>query len=282
MALSSLVHPTFTFGPVVISGFVAMVVVGAVLGVALALRQAIRAHVQWQLAFDIAVWTAIAGFIGSKLYSLIQSPEQLADYSLARFRGTGQVWYGALIAGAPVALWRTRRARLPFSVVMDQGAPIVAAGNAVVRIGCFLAGDDYGFSTSLPWGIAFPTGAPPSTAGYLREHGEKLLASIPDTQIVAVHPTMIYEAIGAALIALVLWRRSHRAYRPLSNVGLYCVWYGMLRFAIEFIRPKVDMLSMGLTVAQLISAALFVLGLSLLAYSRGTKPAMVREQLTAG
>ena len=44
----------------------------------------------------------------------------------------------------------------------------LAVGYAVGRLGCFLVGDDYGAPTDRPWAVAFPQGAPPSTAGELR------------------------------------------------------------------------------------------------------------------
>ena len=256
-----------------------MVVLALVLGATLGARQAVRAGVDWTIALDIITWGGIAGVLGSKAYSIVLHPGMLDQFTFARFRSTGLVWYGGAAAGVAAAAWRFRRTRLPMVALFDQGAPALAAGHALGRIGCLLAGDDYGFSTQLPWGIALPLGAPPSTAGYLRAHGDAIAAAIPDWQIMTVHPVMIYEAMGNALIAAFLWRRSHGAYRPWSNVALYCVLYGSLRFALEFLRPKDDRLASGLTVAQLVSTALVLIGVALLAWKRRAAPEFIRGQI---
>ena len=67
--------------------------------------------------------------------------------------------------------------QLPLMQVLSAAAPAMTLGHAVGRIGCFLVGDDYGRPTSLPWGMAFPEGLPPTTD--------------------RVHPTQLYEVGGA-------------------------------------------------------------------------------------
>ena len=257
-------HPTITIGPFAISSFGLMIALALGLGGALGARQAIRAGVDWHIALDIITWGGIAGVLGAKAYSLVLHPRDFATFTWTRFRAIGLVWYGGAIAGVAVAAWRFRRTGLPIVALFDQSAPALACGHAIGRIGCLLAGDDYGFSTSLPWGIALPNGAPPSTAGYLRASGDVISRDIPDSQIMHVQPVMVYEAIGNALIAVFLWRRSHRAYRPWSNFALYCILYGTQRFVLEFLRPKDDRLSTGLTIAQLISVSLVLAGVSIL------------------
>ena len=68
--------------------------------------------------------------------------------------------------------------------------PSLAAGYAIGRIGCQLAGDgDYGKDWDGPWAMAYPNGTVPTTA--------------------TVHPTPIYETIvmgGFALAAVALAR----------------------------------------------------------------------------
>jgi phosphatidylglycerol:prolipoprotein diacylglycerol transferase len=144
---------------------------------------------------------------------------------------------------------------------------------------CLAGGDDYGWSSNLPWAIAFPHGHPPSTAGYLRQMGDHIAASISDATVMRVQPTMVYEAIGNALIAMWLWRRSHGRYRPWSNISLYFLSYGILRFTLEFLRPKDDRFSFGLTGAQLVSIAFVIIGAIGLQAAKRRPPASVQEQL---
>jgi len=128
--------------------------------------------------------------------------------------------------------------------VLAAATPALAVGQMLGRIGCFLVGDDYGHPTSLPWGVAFPQGLPPTTE--------------------RVHPTQIYEAIFLAFFAwvLILWRR--RGLSDRTVLGRYFVGVGAFRFALEFVRVNTRVLG-PLTVAHLFSLAVVALGAVLLA-----------------
>jgi len=107
------------------------------------------------------------------------------------------------------------------------------------RIGCFLVGDDYGSPTSLPWGVAFPRGLPPT--------------------LERVHPTQIYEAIFLAVLTWVLirWRKGGLADRTV--LGRYLVMSGAFRFLLEFLRVNTRVAG-PLTVAHFFALAVVVLG----------------------
>jgi phosphatidylglycerol---prolipoprotein diacylglyceryl transferase len=139
----------------------------------------------------------LAGFIGAKLYHLLESPaEFLADPWHLLFSPYGFAWFGGLLAGFATfafVAWRlvTRHAAkgksISFLTILDAGSPAAAIGYGIGRIGCLLSGDgDYGIPTGLPWGMSFPNGLVPTTA--------------------RVHPTPIYELIVACGIAWFLWR----------------------------------------------------------------------------
>ena len=62
------------------------------------------------------------------------------------------------------------------------------------RVGCFVVGGDYGRPTSLPIGVKFPQGLPPSTAGNLSaQFGVAVPPDAAVTTVLAVHPTQLYE-----------------------------------------------------------------------------------------
>jgi phosphatidylglycerol:prolipoprotein diacylglycerol transferase len=153
-------------------------------------------------------------------------------------------------------------------VLADAIAPGLALGYAFGRIGCLLVGDDYGRPTDLPWGMTFPKGPIPTTAGDLRRHfGIELPPDLPPDAQVPVHPTQIYESLaGFAIWGLGVWLlrragapRSPFAGRP-GSVGL--VIFGLLaaeRFLIEMVRAKDDRFLGPFTVAQVISLAIVLL-----------------------
>src|SRR5271154_6442772 len=139
----------------------------------------------------------LAGFVGAKLYHLLESPaEFFADPLHLLFSPYGFAWFGGLLAGFAVfafVAWRiiahNSAAGRPVSLftIFDAGSPAAALGYGIGRIGCLLSGDgDYGIPSTLPWAMSFPNGV------------------VPTMQ--RVHPTPIYEFLAAGLIAWLLWK----------------------------------------------------------------------------
>jgi len=120
-------------------------------------------------------------------------------------------------------------------------------------------GDDYGLPTDSWVGIAFPQGAPPSTAGYLRSVGADIPASVPDAAIMAVHPTQLYEVAAGLVLFAVLWWLSSRRLRSGQLFSLYLGFYGVERFLIEIVRAKGDRLLLGLSTSQMASVLMIAL-----------------------
>jgi phosphatidylglycerol:prolipoprotein diacylglycerol transferase len=194
----------------------------------------------------------LAGFVGAKLYHLLESPADFfADPVRLLFSPYGFAWFGGLLAGFAAfafVAWRIIRhdaaAGRPVRLlsIFDAGSPAAALGYGIGRIGCLLSGDgDYGIPTSLAWGMSFPNGLVPTV-----EH---------------VHPTPIYEFIAACAIAWWLWNMgapgdgSARAKelasqhietgtnavaassrQPGEVFAAYLVLSGVARFLVEFIR----------------------------------------------
>ena len=129
----------------------------------------------------------------------------------------------------------------------------MSSSRSASRVGCFLVGDDYGHPTSLPWGVAFPRGLPPT--------------------LERVHPTQIYEAIFLGFFAwlLIRWRRQGLSDRTV--LARYFIGVGAFRFALEFVRVNVRVLG-PLTVAQMFAIAVTLLGVALLVTT--PRPAAVR------
>jgi phosphatidylglycerol:prolipoprotein diacylglycerol transferase len=111
-----------------------------------------------------------------------------------------------------------------------------AVGQSLGRIGCFLVGDDYGRATDLPWGLAFPEGAPPT--------------------LERVHPTQIYEILWLMPVAALLWSRRNKS--PFL-FGEYLALNGAGRIVIEHWRVNPEV-ALGLTEPQWIGIGLVVLG----------------------
>lgn len=196
----------------------------------------------------------LGGIAGAKIYYAVL----YGNWSLL-FDRSGLVWYGGFILGAAAVLWVMRHRRLPLGLTADAAAPALALGYGVGRIGCFLVGDDYGKPTDLPWGVEFPGGLPPTTAGSLRAFGVEVPPDLPDSAVLAVHPTQIYETLAALAIwgvGLVLLRRARRP----GDVALpVLALLAVERFLVELVRAKDDRFLGPLTLAQAISLGVLVI-----------------------
>ena len=227
-------------GPFVIYSFGFMMAMGFLVGAYLLRREFQRVGEDPDLAYEIITAAAIGGIVGAKVYYLLDNWKFTASDPWGMiFSGSGLVWYGGLIGGTVGVVWWLRRRRKAIGRMCNTIIPHLALGQAFGRLGCFLVGDDYGVPSSLPWAVAFPKGVPPTL----------------DT----VHPTQIYEATLLLGIFLVLRSQMRREIPGWSLVYGYCVLAGMQRFFVEFIRTN-EVAAAGMTLAQLISIALIVIG----------------------
>ena len=218
------------------------------------------------LAGDILLGALIGGILGAKIYYvLLNWPLTVRDPIGMLTSRSGLVWYGGFIGGALGVIWAIRRRGRNLPEVADIAAPALALSYAIGRIGCFLVGDDYGRPTDSWVGMAFPNGAPPSTAGNLRRgFGVGIPAEIPDSQVLSVYPTQLFETGISLVIFFILWRLRFQNRRAGWLFSLWLVLAGLERFVVEFFRAKDDRFFGALSLAQLISIGLIVLGLWLL------------------
>ncbi len=190
-------------------------------------------------AYEIVFAALIGGVAGARLWWVAENwSEAKGDVFGSLLGGAGLVWYGGAIGGAICVLALAARRRLVDLTTLDVAAAPLAAGYAIGRIGCQLAGDgDYGRDWDGPWAMSYPHGTVPTTT--------------------PVHPTPVYETLAMGAVAVLLWRWRHR-WRPGTLFAVYLVLAGLERFLVEFIRRNPDA-ALGLTQPQLLAAAM-VLG----------------------
>lgn len=264
----------FKAGGLVITSFGLMMALAFLTGGWVLSRELGRKGENPEVAWDVVMYAAVGGILGAKLYYMILHwPETAADPLGAILSRSGLVWYGGFIAAALLIAWRVSRLKLSIPRVADAAAPALALAYGVGRIGCFLVGDDYGGPSTLPWAVAFPNGAPPSTAGNLRNYfGVSVPDSIPDSMVLTVHPTQIYEVLMAIVIFAILWRLRTRFTRPGLLFATYLALAGVERFIVEIFRAKDDRFLGPLTVAQSISILLIVVAVLAAGWLRRNEP----------
>lgn len=247
-------------GPLEITGYGLMLMVAFLMGGWLIARQLRENQLREDYAADIVAAAVIGGIIGAKLWYVALTGDPGALFS----RG-GLVWYGGFIGGAVAVILNGWRLKVPLRWTMQLTAPALAAAYALGRVGCFLVNDDYGRPTDLAWGMRFPEGLPPSTAGNLHQlFGVAIPAGINPSTVLAVHPTQLYEVAAMLVAFAVLWSLRKRRYPVGWIFGLYLVFAGIERFLVEFVRAKDDRLLGAFTLAQATSVAIVLIGIVLL------------------
>ncbi|TMG08560.1 MAG: prolipoprotein diacylglyceryl transferase [Chloroflexi bacterium] len=179
----------------------------------------------------------VGGMLGARLSILFFNgwetfPEVLNLAALFDPRiGPGSILGG--IGGAYLGGYIASRAIGKIGCACDAFAPAMALGNAVGRVGIFLAGvDGLGKPTTFPWGVQLP--------------GNDYL----------VHPAPLYDAAFDVAWFGVLWAlRDHPAMQNGNLLKFGLAGYALVRFFIEFVRNN-RVIWIGLTGQQLLCLGL--------------------------
>lgn len=229
-------------------------------------RLARKAGLNSEKITNLAIYCAIAGMAGAKLFMFafdwreyLAKPSEL--FSLSTLQAAG-VYQGGLILAVITAVIYVRRHGLPGLVTADVFAPGIALGHAIGRIGCFAAGCCWGVQCDRSWAVTFNKPAAWELTG--------VPLSIP------LHPTQLYESFTELIIFVVLWRLFHRPHREGAIIGWYLLLYSIARFTIEFFRYHDQGLVAGLSLTQWISLATFASGAVLMFRARAQVTAGVR------
>lgn len=228
-----------TYGVLVALGFLA--------GLGTAMRLARRWGLPSEKITNLAVYCAIAGIVGAKLFMFlfdlgdyIRNPGQI--FSMETLQAAG-VFHGGFLAALLIAALYIRKQRLPVLSTMDVFAPGVAIGQAIGRIGCFAAGCCWGKECSLPWGVRFRS---------------DFAAPVPLDK--TLHPVQLYESAADLLIFVFLYRRATQKHPAGQVLGLYMVLYSTARFIIEFFREHEQALIGPFSITQWIALGVFLFG----------------------
>lgn len=243
--------------------YIAMISIAMILSTILAMRRGLPMFKFYLATASIC----IIAVLSSRVCFVLQNFElTLADDFLeGLFRG-GTVSYGAYLGGFIGGFIVLKSMKIKILPALDIYAPIMALCLGIGRLGCFLSGCCFGKPSLLPWAVSFPPGSPAHSAQSAAD-----MIRNDATNSLPVHPTQIYEALfGVILFALLLGLR-----RKNSTDGLffftYIASYAAFRFFIEFVRGDDRGLLIGLSMPQVFSILLFILGFLGFAYVRQRK-----------
>ena len=266
-------HPyLFHIGSFGIGTYGLMMALAFFAALALAKRQGRLDGLSSDAVTDLAIAVLIAGVLGSKALMIIvglltplgeEGHMAFSEiFTLGMLRAGGAV-HGGIIASAIVFFWKMRpKSGLPLRKTGDSLVPSVALGQAIGRIGCFMAGCCYGTSCDLPWAVTFTsTDAQQLSGTPLFEH---------------IHPVQLYH-FGANLLIcgiLILARRKRKFEGQIFS--LYFILEGIGRIIVELWRGDLDrgawLGQAWLTTGRLTAIGFIILGVVIWAFSRNRPP----------
>lgn len=232
--------------------------VGILLAMYLASSEGDRKGMPQDFILDLAFWTVPIAILGARAYYVIfelgyyiQNPGQIFQI----WNG-GLAIYGALLTGALVVYFFTKKKNVPVMLTLDVLAPGVLIAQSLGRWGNFINQEAHG-------------------AEVTREFLEKLF--LPEFIINQMnikgtyyHPTFLYESLWSLIgFALILYlRRRPNLLREGEVFFSYIIWYAFGRFFIEGMRTDSLYLFANIRVSQLLSIILIAGAIAAWAYRR--------------
>jgi phosphatidylglycerol:prolipoprotein diacylglycerol transferase len=236
-----------------------MVGLGVVIGAWLAARVIEdRTGTPREDTYSLATKMVLAGIIGSRITWVLTHLDEIDGPIdvIAVWKGGLQFSGGfvaAIIVGFPYFRKWTRLVRWKS---LDGYAYGLTAGLAIGRIGCYSVGEHFGSTTSFFLGTTYQGGSTREglTGTALETAGQFELGGVGTT----FHNTSLYEflylgVLFVGLTYLISWRS--KPTRPGTIIGIFCGYYGVMRFASDALRVN-DNRVLGLTGAQYLCLAL--------------------------
>ncbi|MCZ0814265.1 MAG: prolipoprotein diacylglyceryl transferase [Pseudomonadota bacterium] len=224
---------------------------------------------------DLLTWVILGVILGGRLgFVIFYQPAYYLSHPLEILQvwQGGMAFHGGLLGVIAACLLFSWRRGIPWLSVADVLCMATPAGLLLGRIANFINAELWGRPTDLPWGVVFPRAA---------------AQDCPDVEgPCARHPSQLYEAglegliLGAVLLWLVFARGALKL--PGLATGVFFTGYGLSRFVVEFVRqadpqfitpdnPMGYVLhagGMGLSMGQLLSLPMVVLGLVFILWAR--------------
>ena len=230
-----------------------VLMLGAVAGAWLATREARRRGHSPDIVWDLLTYLLIGGIIGARIWHILTPPPSsgvTAAWYLSHPLDAMAVWKGglgipgAVIGGAIVLYFYSRRHNLSFAEWADIASPSLALGQAIGRWGNFFNQELYGAPTSLPWKISIDPA--------------HRLPAYADQQY--YHPLFLYEMLwNLANMFMLLWvsRRFSDRLKMGDLFLVYLIIYPVGRFFLDFLRLDASLVG-GININQTVMGVIAV------------------------
>lgn len=248
---------SFTFLGREIPFYSLMLLLGAVLGAAVAIGLSKLKRISFFDLLCSVVYVMLGAFVGAKLLFIIVSLPQIIELGIgikSLFYG-GFVFYGGLLGGGFALYLYIRRYR-DEKCLFDIYATALPLGHAIGRVGCFFAGCCYGIPYDGPLSYTYTESVGLTPIG---------VPLLPIQLISAVCLLILF----AVQLTVYLKLGKNRQW---LNTKLYLIVYPILRFIIEFFRGDTERgMFGGLSTSQIVGIVIVAVTLVVIYRTRKRK-----------
>lgn len=249
----------FSIGPLQVRWYGLLLGGAALLGLALAKREALRRGEPLDPFVTACSFTLAGAIAGARLYHVAFNFDYFGRFpwkAFALWEGGAGI-FGGILGGVALAAGYTWWHGLSLGRYLDIMAPSLALGQAIGRWGNFFNEEAFGPPTGLPWGLYISPARRPS--GF--------------SAFAYFHPTFLYESLWDLTVFAITFFLLRKRLAPAPGVLFlaYLGLYGAGRLAIEALRVDSEML-WGFRSAQVVAVGcMLVAGVGLLWLSRGKR-----------
>lgn len=231
-------HPVLFEGPLgwTANAYGTLIFLGTVATVPGAIWDARQRGIAAMFLLDVYVGAIVGAVLGGELLHLLTHADRFMAMPrlLETAEAFGLVYYGSLLGMFAAMGWVAHKHQRPtaevIGFVLTWGLPAHILG----RVGCYLAGCCWGAPSDVAWSVQFPHDA--------IVFGDPTVAHLGD-QTVPLHPVQLYEAIGLALLMVVMigfrLRRGPESGWA-TQPARWALGYGLLRLFTEMFRADPD------------------------------------------
>ncbi len=228
-------YPTIPIGPLRLQTYGIFLLLAYMAGLWLAARQARRHGIDSDHVYNAGFYALLVGIVTARLGHAVAyfevyrvDPLQLLSLSPGAF-----LFLPGVIGAVAMTAIYIYRHHLPPARMLDIFAPGIVLALAVASLGAFLAGQELGALSDLPWAV--------------------------DAFGVRRHPVALYQALALALLlALLLWADRRAALRSGQLALLALFGYAALRLFLEPLRAAGVLVGDGWRLVQIVALAVVV------------------------
>jgi phosphatidylglycerol---prolipoprotein diacylglyceryl transferase len=244
-------------GPLPIRWYSLAYIAGIVLGVLYIkfLSKKSKTNLGKDFLDDFILYAVIGIIIGGRLgYVLLYGLNKYIHNPLAIFKTWegGMSFHGGLVGFLIAMILLGKSKKISHWKILDLSACAAPIGIFFGRIANFINGELFGRVSDIHWGMVFPYGGP-----------------LPR------HPSQIYEALSEGLLLFiimnVLFFKFHMFKTERRLSAMFAILYSFFRIIVEFFREpdaSIGYIFGYLTMGQLVSFAIMLVGISMLKLTR--------------